>query len=328
MQDPEVSPFRESLEIRRSRLHEALHRNRGAADLERLLAEVDAALARLENGSFGLCQACGEPVEAERLLADPLTCYCLDHLTVEQYRALEQDLELAAKVQGRLLPPRQVAAGCWEIVHYFRAAGPVSGDYLDLIRSRDREEEVYVFLGDVSGKGVAASLLMSHLHAVFRSLIPGGGALSHMVGRANHVFRESSLASQYATLISAHLGAEGQVELCNAGHCLPYRLNGGGVRPVECTGLPLGLFAESTFESCRLSLSPGERLFLYTDGLVEAHDRGHREYGSQRLEGVLAQSTSRNSREVLEHILEDHSRFLGGLPLHDDLAVMIVERTR
>ncbi len=327
MQDPEAAPFREALEIRRSRLHEALHRNRGGTELERLLAEVDAALARLEDGSFGLCRTCGEPVESERLLADPLTCYCLDHLSVEQYRALEQDLELAARVQGRLLPPRQVTAGCWEIVHYFRPAGPVSGDYLDLIRRPGSDGEVYVFLGDVSGKGVAASLLMSHLHAVFRSLIPGGGLLSQMVERANHVFRESSLASQYATLISGHLGPDGLVELCNAGHCLPYHLNGGGITPVECTGLPLGMFAESTFESCRMRLAHGDRLVLYTDGLVEARDRGQREYGTQRLEGALAQAAAGGSREILERLLEDHSRFLGGVAPQDDLALMVVERT-
>src|SRR3989304_6144228 len=92
------------LEERRHRLQHALETAPQEAILTQLLADVDAALTRMTNGTYGICEACHEPVEKERLLADPLICYCLDHLPEAQKRALEQDLELATRVQRGLLP--------------------------------------------------------------------------------------------------------------------------------------------------------------------------------------------------------------------------------
>jgi sigma-B regulation protein RsbU (phosphoserine phosphatase) len=121
------------LEDRRKRLEAAIASSAANASLAGLFGEVDAALERMRAGSFGICEECHEPVEQERLIADPLVRFCLDHLSEPQRRALEQDLELASGVQRALLPPHNFRADGWRIHYCYEPAGMVSGDYCDVI---------------------------------------------------------------------------------------------------------------------------------------------------------------------------------------------------
>ncbi len=100
---------------RRLRLEQAVSAAGESLQVRSLIQEVDAALARLESGSYGLCEVCHEPIEADRLIADPLARFCLDHLTLSQQRALEEDLVLAARIQKGLLPDPHLHAGGWEV---------------------------------------------------------------------------------------------------------------------------------------------------------------------------------------------------------------------
>jgi sigma-B regulation protein RsbU (phosphoserine phosphatase) len=213
------SALREQLLERRGRLETAAASDGEEAQIRHLLGEVDAALARMEEQTYGLCQVCSSPVEAERIMADPLVCVCLECLSVAQRRALEEDLELAAHIQAGLLPPRTLAHDGWQVSYHYEAASLVSGDYCDIVKAEDGS--LYFMLGDVAGKGVAASLLMSQLHAMFRALIPVGLPLSHLVARASRIFCESTLPTHYATLVTGRADATGSVEICNAGHLPP-----------------------------------------------------------------------------------------------------------
>src|SRR5258705_4143231 len=129
------SYLKEQLQHRRERLLVSTTQSKENSSVLRLLKEVDDALKRMEEGTYGLCETCHDCVEKDRLLANPLLKYCLDHLTSEEQRALEQDLELASKVQGQFLPEQNVKHNGWEISYYYEPAGPVSGDYCDLIKS-------------------------------------------------------------------------------------------------------------------------------------------------------------------------------------------------
>src|SRR6267142_5819422 len=161
--------LREQLIERREKLQTAASAFHRPAELTRLLEEVDAALHRMDIGVYGLCEVCHDPVETERLLADPLTRFCLGDLTPHEQRALEDDLQLAAEIQTGLLPKHDKKVDGWEVAYYYRPAGVVSGDYCDFIDGDN--QSLHFVLGDVSGKGVAASMLMAHLHAMFRTLI-------------------------------------------------------------------------------------------------------------------------------------------------------------
>ncbi len=171
------------------------------APLVALLGEVDSALQRMDEGTYGICTECHDTVESDRLLADPLVTLCLDHLTNDEQRALERDLELAARVQRGLLPASDLTHGDWRVHYLYKPAGMVSGDYCDLIPPANEAGDLVFLLGDVAGKGVAASLLMTHLHAMFRSLAGLGLPLDKLLETANSVFCRSTIAGQYATLI-------------------------------------------------------------------------------------------------------------------------------
>jgi phosphoserine phosphatase RsbU/P len=326
MASVDTSIVRPLLIERRDRLTHAASSLPDQTEIDRLLTEVDAALARLDAGAFGLCEVCHDPVEAERLLADPLVRFCLDHLDAAGQKALQDDLESAGRVQRRLLPPSHLVHGRWETAYHWRPAGPVSGDFCDLSPIPERDDDLFILLGDVAGKGVAAGLLTAHLHAAFRSLLPVETATADLVERVNRLFRGSALAPHFATVVAATLGADGSVDLCNAAHCPPLLATDDGVRSLDPTGMPVGAFYSAGFGAHRFAMKPGDVMLLYTDGASEARDRSGCEYGPERLRDLLAAGRRHDVRELVRECLADLERHLDGSPITDDLTVLAVRR--
>jgi sigma-B regulation protein RsbU (phosphoserine phosphatase) len=201
----------------------------------------------------------------------------------------------------------------------------VSGDYCDIIRAGDGAG-LFFATGDVSGKGVAASLLMSHLQAIFRSLVAVGMPLTQAMSQANRLFCESTLPSSYATLVCGWARYTGELELCNAGHCRPLILNGDGVSVLETAGLPLGMFCTGHYAVTRCFLQPEDCLVLYTDGVTEARNRAGAEYGLDRLTEALASRHGSPAREIAAIIREDLETFRLGTPREDDVSIMVIRR--
>jgi phosphoserine phosphatase RsbU/P len=318
--------LREQLLDRRQRLEALMGGLTGADDLARLLREIDSALARMDAGSYGICEVCNEPIEKAGLACDPLLRYCLDHLTAEQRNALDRDLQLASQIQRDTLPERHAHYDGWEIFYHYQALGPVSGDYCDVVSGASDGQPLFFALGDASGNGVAASMLMARLHAIFRTLIGSALPLHEIVGRASRAFRESVVSPYYATLVCGRASSSGEIEICNAGHCPPLLLRNGEVAPLEATGVPLGLFSEVIYSSEVLRLEPGDCLFLYTDGLSEAVDQAGEEFGESRLRELTAQRRGFAPRELVGACLQEVERFRAGAPFADDLSVMVIGR--
>jgi len=316
---------RDQLLDRHRKLETALVKFSESNHLRQLLQEVDDALEHLSAGTYGLCKVCHDPVEAERLIADPLAKFCLDHLSPREQQMLQRDLEMAARIQAELLPKPDFAFGAWQVARHYEAAGPVSGDYCDLVS--DRDGSFFFTLGDVSGKGVAAAMLMTQLHATFRSLKSVGLPLTQIVERASRLLCESSLPTQYATLVCGKADAAGVVEICNAGHLPVLWLNGAEVKTIEATGLPVGVFCEQQFSSQTIRLQPGDSLLLYTDGLSEARDIRGEEYGIERLARLASDCHSLPPQSLLNACLEDLKRFSAGARKADDLTVMSIRWT-
>lgn len=319
-EDVDLVLARERLLDRRSRLASAVH---GVDDpsLTELLQQVDAALERVEHGSFGRCSHCEGMVEPERLLADPLQQICLDCLSPSEQRELERDLHLAAEVQAALLPERDLCAAGWVCHLDYQPLGTVSGDYCDLLVDDD---ELLLLLGDVSGKGVSAAMLMSHLHAVFRSLAWAETPLVEMLGRANRLFCEATLAQSFATLIAARLRSGGRIELANAGHCPALVIGASEVQQIDGTGLPLGLFCSATYAIRELQLEPGETLLLYTDGLTESAGPDGIEYGTEALLRRSAGLADLGPADLARACIDDARRHRGTASATDDLTVLAV----
>jgi sigma-B regulation protein RsbU (phosphoserine phosphatase) len=260
-------------------------------------------------------------------MADPLTCFCLDHLSDAGRRALQKDLDLAVQIQFALLPSRDLKVPGWEVFYHYQPAGPVSGDYCDLIPIQNDGGGLLFLAGDVSGKGVAASLLMSNLHAIFRSLYSAGMPISDLVTRANRIFCESTLSPFYATLLCGLAKPSGEVEFCNAGHCPPAMLRRNEAVTIGPTGLPLGLFCDAQYSVCSTHLNPGDTLVAYTDGLTEARNGHDEEYGGERLFAALAQCAQLAPKDVGRRCMEDLDRFMRGQSLADDLTLIVLRHT-
>jgi sigma-B regulation protein RsbU (phosphoserine phosphatase) len=318
IQVTDLQLLRDQLLLRREKLQVAAARSR-TANLVQLLEQVDRALEKAEHGRFGECDACHGTVESARLMADPLTQVCLDCLKPEEQRALEQDLALAARIQAGLLPRTDVNADGWRVAYHYEPASLVSGDYCDVVQ---HGPDLYFMVGDVSGKGVAASMLMANLHAMFRVLIPTGLPLPQLVERANRIFSDSTLPSQYATLVVGRAGQGGEVEICNGGHLAPLHVKAAGVTPIGAAALPVGMFHDQEFLSTHVNLSPGDSLVVYTDGFTESQAQDGAEYGAQRLGKVLQGRHGHGSRQLVDACVSDLAVFRNGSPKVDDQTLL------
>lgn len=324
--------LREQLEKRRESLRTAISTIPAAnaaltlASFLKLLDDVDSALHRMDEGTYGICEKCQYPIERERLIADPLTVVCLSDLSSEEQHHLERDLELAARVQRGLLPQSDVHYRDWRVHYLYRPAGIVSGDYCDLIPGAGDDGKMIFLLGDVTGKGVAASLLMTHLHAMFRALSGIGLELDKLLEMANRMFCESTIAGQYATLVCGRAGHSGEIEIASAGHFPVLLASKDGVKRLEATGLPLGMFTTSCYTVRRVRLEPRDSLLLYTDGISEARDASDEEYGIDTLSRATSGRHGWEPRDLVAACLADVEKHSSGRRQADDQTVMAIQR--
>jgi sigma-B regulation protein RsbU (phosphoserine phosphatase) len=308
---------------RRGRLREVVDQG-GGPRVGELLTEVDEALERLEGGSWGRCALCHDPIERDRLAADPTVAVCVDCLSPDQRRALERDLELARHIQGALLPDAKTRFPGWQFCFEYRPLGLVSGDYCDLIPNGDT---LFFALGDISGKGVSAAMLMANLQAILRSMVALGTPLAELMDRANRLFCDSTLANSYTTLVSGTVSPSGRLDICNAGHPPPLLLLDGTLRRIPASGVPIGLFASARYEVMTFDLSPGDRLLMFSDGVIESCGPDGAEFGSRPLERIARDSAARPAADVVRSCLEEVDRFRGGCAATDDVSLMAISRT-
>lgn len=325
MTSPAINSIRTQLLDRRIKLQESVREINNPTNLINLLNEVDSALERMDNGTYGLCEVCHDPIEDYRLQQDPLMRFCLDHLTTKQQKELEQDLKLASKIQNALLPRNDTTVDGWEYFYRYEPAELVSGDYCDVVSTDKNLKRQLFIIGDVSGKGVAASMLMSHLHAMFHSLSSINLDVRDLVERANRLFCESTLSTHYSTLALVLTNESGEVEICNAGHCAPLLIRKNQITKVDATGVPIGLFCSSEFGVNKYKLESGDSIFLYTDGLSEAHNHDQ-EYGENRVLNVAESIKAVKPQRMISTYLEDLTLFLSGSLKSDDLTMLAIRK--
>ncbi len=323
METIDLSYLRQQLTERRNRLEESAKNLPEPVKIYRLLQQIDRAIERLDKGSFGICEVCHDPIEADRLAHDPMITVCLDHLNSEQRRALENDLELAAKIQRGLLPKQNIIVNGWEFSYRYQPAGIVSGDFCDFIPLDDHN--IFFVLGDVSGKGISASLMMSQLHALIRSFLTFGLSLNEMVRRTNRLFCESILSNNYATMVFGKASSGGEIEVCIAGHNPPFILKENEVIKIKANGIPVGLFCNSDYSVSKYNLNPGNTILFYTDGLTESHSNGT-EYGEERLLENFLKSARQTPDLILDQLFHDHRTFLNGIKASDDVTAAVLKK--
>jgi hypothetical protein len=179
------------------------------------------------------------------------------------------------------------------------------------------------------------ALLMTHLHAMFRSLANVGSGsrtdsgldLEKLLGTANRVFCESTFAGQYATLVCGRAGKSGDIEIASAGHLPAVMVTRDGVKQIHATGLPLGMFSTSPYSVQRARMEPGDSLLLYTDGISEARNPTGTEYGMKRLASVAGERHGWVPQELLAACMRDIAGYSSGIKQVDDQTLMVIHRS-
>jgi sigma-B regulation protein RsbU (phosphoserine phosphatase) len=240
---------------------------------------------------------------------------------------LDRDLELAHRVQQGLLPSCPPAVEGYEVFDFYEPARHVGGDFFTYVPLPDGR--LAVVLADVSGKGVAAALLMAALSADIRYCLASEPDLATAVGRINESFLRGGWDDRFATLVVVVLDPRRhRATICNAGH-LPVFVRDatGGVRTVaaDLGGLPLGMAGGREYRSCDVDLALGDTLLLCTDGITEALDHESRLYGLERLQRVLAKPAD-GPKAVGRRLLADVERHAAGQVRSDDICIVCVGR--
>jgi sigma-B regulation protein RsbU (phosphoserine phosphatase) len=239
---------------------------------------------------------------------------------------LNHDLELAAQIQKSFLPREVVSVPGVELFAEYRAAYSVGGDFYDVFWVAP--DRVGVFIGDISGKGVAGALLMarisSEMHVAALAHVEPVAVLTAM----NRALLARNQPELFYTAIYLTLDVKsGEVVLANAGHPPPYCMRSDGVLQAitEGAGGPVGIVEDPQFQAIRLRLGHGDTLVLYTDGVIEASAANGTLYGSQRLEGVLALA-DKHPHSIAERILASVAEHMVDVPANDDLTLFIAQR--
>ncbi len=249
---------------------------------------------------------------------------------IEQEQArklLASELERAAEIQRRLLPSTAPEIAGFDLAGYNAQCRTVGGDYYDFLPYPDGR--VTLLIGDVSGKGLGAALLMSSLQARAHVIFEEVERFSEQVCRLNRSIATNCPLNCFITLFAAVLDpASGELTYCNAGHNPPLLIRSNdGVARLEPTGIPLGIMRDSTYEQKSCRLEPGDLLILFSDGVTEACTPDmNEEFGEQRL--VSAARDKRNSRasELIQAINADLVAFTRGAPPADDITIVVARR--
>jgi sigma-B regulation protein RsbU (phosphoserine phosphatase) len=248
------------------------------------------------------------------------------HLQALEKERLEREMHLAAEIQRRILPKGSPAVPGYELLGWYRPARQVGGDYYDLFRREDGR--VGLVVGDVSGKGMPAALLVSTLHSGLRLLLDQIGFTPALLERLNRHIGDYSAANKFITLLLAELDpATGALQYMNAGHNPGILLRrGGGAEELSPGGVPLGLLPGARFQSRAVALEPGDLVCIYSDGITEAAAPDDEEFGMERLIDLLRAERGRPLGEVVEAIVHAVGEFSQGLPQGDDQTVVLLRR--
>jgi serine phosphatase RsbU (regulator of sigma subunit) len=260
-----------------------------------------------------------------QLIAMKITNTRLLEAEREQER-LRQEMATAARIQANLLPKMMPEIPGYEIAARQIPCEAVGGDLYDVLC--DADGIVSFVLGDVSGKGIGAALLMSHLMACIRTLHGESLDPVQVVEKVHRQLLHSSEASRYATLVYARLDpTRHELTYINAGHVQPLLVHpDGSVESLESTSMPVGLLADATFESRSLELRPGSTLILCSDGITEAESKDGDLFGDERFMDTVRGGGPGAAGVVLDHLLDEVRAFSGGIAITDDTTILVLSR--
>ena len=245
----------------------------------------------------------------------------------EAERALKRDLSQAAEIQGRMLPDKAPEVAGADLAGFNAPCRTVGGDYYDFFPYG--EGRVGLALGDVSGKGMPASLMMMALHARVQVLAADPGGLATFMTRLNKATCANCPSNRFITFFFCVLDAStGALAFANAGHNPPIVMRASGeAEMLEGGGPVLGVLPIAPYSEMHAQLERGDMLVLYSDGVTEATDLAFEEFGEARFIEVLRGHRTRPAAEVVAAVVNSLGEFAAGAPQADDITLVVAQRT-
>ena len=242
-------------------------------------------------------------------------------LVVERER-LRGELELSRQIQNEMLPRGPLRSTVAEIAGVSVPAREVGGDFFNYFDLSDGR--LALLVGDVSGKGVSAALLMANAQATLRARLPLENDLAALADAFDRELDLNTPGPVYLTLFMGILEKDGRrLRYVNAGHNPQFLIRDrGGIEPLSSTGLPIALYSGHGYREEQIDVEHGDLLFFYTDGLVEAENAQGDMFGAERLQGLLAAAQARDIDAILLHVEERVRTFRGGVEPLDDATMM------
>ena len=243
-----------------------------------------------------------------------------------QQERLERELQLAMEIQQRFQPTAPPSVPGYELQGISFPCYEIGGDYYDFIQREDGR--LVIALGDVSGKGTAAALLMSSLHAAIHAQTGSHDTLVKTISAVNRYLAENIPSNRFVTLFYAELDPEsGAVSFLNAGHNPPLIVHAAGtVEQLASGGLPLGIKADADYREGRTHLRMGDVLVIYSDGVTEAASPSGEEFGPTRLYEVVSRNVDASAAGIRDRIESALTKFSQGTQAADDITLVIVKR--
>jgi serine phosphatase RsbU (regulator of sigma subunit)/predicted ATPase/Tfp pilus assembly protein PilF len=237
---------------------------------------------------------------------------------------VEQDLLVARRIQHSLLPKEVPAFPGWQIATHYQPAREVGGDFYDFFPFADGR--LGLAIGDVSGKGIPAALVMATTHSILHAVAKAAASPGAVLGQTNNTLHPDIPPGLFVTCFYVIIDPQtGLLRYANAGHDLPYRYAPGNVAELEARGMPLGLLPDMEYEEQETLLQPGEGVILYSDGLVEAHNPVREMFGFPRLKRLLSEHST--NADLIQLLLEHLQTFTGPTwTQEDDITLVTFQR--
>jgi len=248
------------------------------------------------------------------------------YLEEQQYLRMQQDMNLAKEIQLNLLPKEGPMIQGYDAFGISIPAKEVGGDYYDFIPIKD--DRVAICLGDVSGKGMPAALLMANLQATLRGQTISSNCARECLDRSNQLLYHSTDTEKYATLFYGILNLHDHV-LCfsNAGHNSPFLVSREGkMQRLKTIGIPLGFLEEFEFSEHSVSIAPGDVLVLFSDGISEAMNAFEEEFEEDRLLQIIIKNRHLSSHDLIDKIVSAVKDHAGSTPQTDDMTLLALKR--
>ncbi|URA09501.1 GAF domain-containing SpoIIE family protein phosphatase [Thermospira aquatica] len=245
---------------------------------------------------------------------------------VLEKKQAEKEIGVAGEIQSSLVPHSFPDTDKYELYGFSIPAKGVGGDYYDYIDFGNNKIAMTMF--DVSGKGVPAALIMVMIRSILRTVASLDAETKHILERLNNTIAQEIVEDRYATGFYLLYDAEkGLMNYTNAGHgpLVLYRASEDTFQFLDTEGMPVGIMPEVNYGQDFVTLESGDIAVLYTDGITEAMNLQHEEFGMERLQNVIRTYRRESAREIANKVLEEVNKFVGTAPQHDDETLLILK---